>query len=491
MIKRENNKVMFLLFFSILLIGVINANGLSVISNGNVTLTKLVNDTPTIIFTIQNQESFPFTNINFESNPYITMSSFNLSSGASVNVTGTITATNSFNGPIRIQGFFNNTVNSANTQNTIEILNDGTPVSCDLSVFPGETVVWHNQNSITNYYIINSATNQPLFGNGVPPTQTSTSITMSLNNPFTYFISYTSGPGGRISNDCVIQVLGTGLVNDRTLDGILNLNVNIIYQPTTISVTIPSDIYSIVVGQSQQGFLSITNTGTNPVKGMKFSGDWFTFKDINGNVINSMDLNPGSSTNILYNINPAISNTNQTNQNYTKPISITGNFNTYTHPFVIFIPFASVVGSGNGTQSFDDLIKSYIQIVTAYCNDHKENTDCQGLMNRINAFSNTTNSSENSIVALGKILVTFMDQQNIINNQNKQSLDNVTLQQQSLTSQVNDTNTKITQLLDTFSNTRDGVIFVVIVSLFVVGMGVLTYIRKVRKINKLNDHTYQ
>ena len=419
------NKIWFEAVVFIMLVSFVAANGLTA-DPDSFTVNKTVGEQPTISFILRNVYELEMKNINFEEeingelNPLKMDPISSLSNGADINVTATVIGDKPFIGEVRIKGFYNNTIESSSEQTTIEINVVGDLSECYLQVYPGETVKWHNQHSSLPYYIINANNGKPLFAGGIPATETSEAYPFSVGNSLTYFVSASPGLGGKMSNTpCTITVLGTGLVNNPNYDAIINLNLNIEFIPTNIAVSIPVDDYTLNVGSSQQGFFTITNLGSNIAKDIILSADWFSFKDDAGNVLNNFDLSEGQSKNILYTIKPIITNTSQTDKSYVKTFTISGNFDQFTKDFNIFIPFSVVISGDETEPGLEELVKQYMEVIIAYCNDNPNSLECKSLLSNVIVGYNATTDDDSNIAIL-KILAEFMNQQNLNDNIQKE-----------------------------------------------------------------------
>jgi len=115
---------------------------------------------------------------------------------------------------------------------------------------------------------------------------------------------------------------------------------------------------------NQEGVILIKNIGNKIAKNINITSDWFRFNS------NNFDLEIGQSKTVNYVIIPQISSTEDTNKSYNKSLFITGNFNTVTQNFSIFINYANIgdiIGS-NGTNSLFNLIEIFCKQNPTICN---------------------------------------------------------------------------------------------------------------------------
>ena len=414
----RRNSILIILF-TIVLLSSIDANGLQILGNNHYNITKTEGISQNITFTIQNQEPINFVNINFNSNPYVSMSSFDLLSGANSTITANVIATDSFSGAVKIKGFYTSNLGELNLQHNVTVdYTQGLSI-CDFSAVKGDSIKWTN-NVSSNINLINADTSQIV--TTIAPNSTYIelfSVPLSSKYYFTRF-------GIRFTNICTITVLDTqGLINDPQKDAQILLDIVFLNEPTNISVTILTNNYTIDAGTSKQDILSIRNTGNKTAKSVRLSGTWFTTF-----TSNTFDLSPGESKNIGYTIAPDITNTSQTNQTYVQNLIISGNFPQILHPFSIKIPYALIDANFfDNVTSLDELVKIYIEVVKSYCAENPNNVECGKLIQRIGGINDSSTDSGFNL-ELAKALIDFMDkidaEMNIIKLQNSENNNTLT-----------------------------------------------------------------
>jgi len=169
--------------------------------------------------------------------------------------------------------------------------------------------------------------------------------------------------GFQFTQTCNVNIVSSeGYVHNSQYDGLINLNLKILYDPTVIEPTFYEDYYEIKYNKQTEDVLRIKNTGTKVAKKIHLSGEWFEFEN------NDFDLNVGQSINLPYIINPYIINTNDTDKNYTKKLTITGNFNTIEKNFTIFIPYSKVTSIFSG--DVDESV--IIEFFKYFCTEDEE-----------------------------------------------------------------------------------------------------------------------
>lgn len=328
------NKIILILLV-LLFLPMIKANGL-IISEISTNQTNKVKDVDSsITFKITNNEPYTFYNLTFMDNSVIRMPKVNqLDSGQSIVINATIFTNENFIGKIEVIGFYQSTIGASNkTYNVTVNYNNGLS-SCDMVLIKGDKIQWKSE-----------VNDQITLRNAV------TNMNIVVINPFDNYTTNFDSPeifkyyflrrGLRFTDICEIVVLNdVGLVNNPTLNGILNLSVTNQYKPTNLEVTVLTRDYSLNVFQGTEGVLIIKNIGIEIAKDVNITGDWFTFSE------NHFDLTPGSSNSLTYTLKPILSNTNQTNKTYTKNITISGNFPQKIEIFNINVSYGEI-GPGN------------------------------------------------------------------------------------------------------------------------------------------------
>lgn len=344
----------YILLGIIFLSSIVSANGLSV-NPDNITVNKTAGADLIVNFDLTNEEPFSFFNINFEDNPYIQMEEITeLVSGDVISVEATIIADNNVNEAIRIKGFYEADIGDSNETYEIDVdFDDGISI-CDLTVIQGDTVIWHNL--VSDEIVMRNADTQQ----DITTIPEGESHTIVFDNPLVlhYFFLRL---GFVFTETCTINVLDDeGLVNDPNLDAILNLEVVLDFPPTTLASSVAINTFTMHFFEEREGIILLENTGSETAKNIHLEGDWFSFSP------NNFDLNPTDTRIVSFFINPEIGSTNETNQNYIKNVSITGNFATLIEEFSIFINFANI-GDGTGNETVEDLIDLICRIRPELC----------------------------------------------------------------------------------------------------------------------------
>ena len=182
--------------------------------------------------------------------------------------------------------------------------------------------------------------------------------TKSFNYPET-FTYYATRIGLPFTQSCIINVIDdNGIVHSLQYDDILNLNLKINYEPTTISYGFLKDYYTISYDGSKQDIFTIENTGDKIAKNIYLSGGWFS-----SFTSNNFDLAIGESKNVGYTITPEVFSTNETNKTYEKELLITGNFNTINKNFSITIPYKEITVLYSDGQVDESVLRNFVKFI--------------------------------------------------------------------------------------------------------------------------------
>lgn len=469
----KRNKILFL-FLGILFISLtlVSSQGLVIVGDNTININKTNGIDKSITLNLQNQESYSFYNVSIETNSYVSSSKIlEIPSGQSKNITLNFQSNNDFNGELRIKGVYKSQLGMLNETHNIDVNYNSGLSRCDFSIVQGDNVIWKNTHPYAIVKLINANTYSEI--TQLSPNQTYSEKFQTPMSFRYYFERY----GIKFTDVCTISVLDTsGSINNPDYDVILHLNLKILYPSTNLIITILDRNYTISPFNSGEDFLKIKNNGTSIAKNIHLSGEWFSFSD------NNFDLNGGESKTIKYTITPQITNTNQTNKNYTKNIEISGNLETKTESFTISIPYQIInEGVGGGT-SLLERVQTYAEVVISYCNDNPDEEFCDNLFKTIVVGSQGNQSTPE--IELFKAFIDFMDKQEQQNALMKRSQDlvvNSTLNAENRTTSIENQLDEIDK-----QNNRNNVgnIFfsMTILFIFVCG-GLIFFIRHYKKKN--------
>lgn len=355
------NKLFLFLILGFLLISVVSANGLEIINQSSFSIDKIYGQDKVIDIQIKNVETFEFRNVSISINPYVSMVTIpSIQSGEIYNTSITVKTNENIDKDFNIKGLYYTNTGGLNDSYNINIdYEDGFSV-CGLTVVEGDSITWFNNNNF-QVTLKNADTN-----NDIKIMEPNTNYTLELD--YSQVINYYAIRAGfQFTDVCSLVVLDDeGYVNDPNKDAVFNLKTNVLYNPTTIQVSFIETSYNMSFYGEQQGIFTVKNVGTETARDIHLEGEWFEFST------NDFSLEPGYSRNIGYTISPLgyITETNQTGEEYTKVLKVTGNFPEFNQEFKVFVS-PDNVGEGSGNFTYAD-IRAYIE----YCNMYPDDELC-------------------------------------------------------------------------------------------------------------------
>ena len=340
---------LFLSIFLLIIIPLVSSNGLYIQNN-----TININKTNGVDFYfnigITNQETFTFYNVSSQ-NSIISFDKFDLSSGQTKTIQAKVSSNSDFDGQVKIISDYFANLGTSNETEEITIDSSGLDL-CNLDLIVGDSIIWTN--TFSGEVKLKNLNSGDYFAT-ISGTSDYTEH-FSESKEFNYQVFKTGLP---FSSICHLNIRPeNGYIHSSEYDAPINLNVKILYEPTTISTYFPITSYTLDYNSEKEDLFTITNTGTEIAKSVKLSEEWFTFDE------NNFDLSIGESKNIGYTIRPLIYQTNQTNKTYNKSVKIEGNFNTINRGIDVFINYKDLSGI-YGNSSYD---KEYLKnLVNFFC----------------------------------------------------------------------------------------------------------------------------
>ena len=220
----------------------------------------------------------------------------------------------------------------------------------ELTIIQGSTVSWRNDDTISH------TVTSGLFDEELSPGGTFTH-TFQNDGIIDYFDEFTNFVG-----KIVIQNKeGLELIHNPNTDTELSISINSILIETILKVELLEDNnFTIRTGSQEETVIRISNTGEKPAFDIILSGEWL-IPSKTGFV-----LNGGESTFVPIVLKPFIQNSTETNQSYTKTLTISSN-NTLSHAlsFEIFIPF-TLEGNITIGEDADSFFKSKLEFCSAF-----------------------------------------------------------------------------------------------------------------------------
>lgn len=352
-----------LILTAILFFPFLTATGLAIEGSSSWVINKTFDKDINILIKVKNPETFSFYNISFENNNIIRMTKISeLKSGQTAKFNATIYGNKNFDGDVLIKGFYKANLGAPNDFYEVDVDFYEGLSKCDFSIIEGDTVKWNNlvpdeirmKNAQTGEDVTTIFQNQ------------SYQTTFEQAQTFEY---YFIRRGFSFTDLCTITVLDKeGMINNPEYDTLIHLKVNLEYEPTTISASLPVSNYTMDYDKTQDGIISIENTGNKTAKDIHLSGAWFSFSD------NDFELEPGYTKIVTYTIQPYITETNQTDKEYLKNITISGNFDNINKQIKIFINYAKVTSNYLGTG--EDFMEVFRNLYDAYCDNNPDENIC-------------------------------------------------------------------------------------------------------------------
>jgi plastocyanin len=224
-----------------------------------------------------------------------------------------------------------------------------------LTIHEGDTVVWSNADDITHTVTGGS------FDYELQPNQTVQHVFNSVETvDYQDFILFWAGR---------IEVLSRSApqeVNNPNYNKILTVNLDVISDPTTLSINLIDKSFNVDATSEVEGLITIENSGTLPAQRVKLSSnsDWITFKE------NDFTMEKGTKKYIGFIISPFILETNETNQTYLINLDIKGlNTQQYIENITVFVPFRDITN--------DQTDPAYIlNLIEQFCKRNPSNAFC-------------------------------------------------------------------------------------------------------------------
>jgi len=349
-------------------LAMVSANGLR-IDPTTITVNKTVGVDENIIFTIHNDEPYAFYNISIDDDfGYITIDDIDeLASGENITVNAIITADVNKEEDIRVKGFYISNVGEQNLEHFVNITGDSAQSfdvdPCDFTIIKGDSITWTNVDSYSTIHLRDMDSTDGS-GNPIPIDGGIITRGSSFTKQFTVAGDFNYGVylGEDLNFDldtCSVVIQPTsGPVNDPDLDGVFHLSLTTDYEPTEITVTVvESDTSFRPFNKEEGGIISIKNSGDKIAKNVHLEGQWFTFAE------NDFDIQPGSTNNVEYYVEPAVSSTADTNKTYYQNITISGNFDQYSREFEVFVEYRENIDPDNPSAygGIDELLREFCE----------------------------------------------------------------------------------------------------------------------------------
>ncbi len=154
------------------------------------------------------------------------------------------------------------------------------------------------------------------------------------------------GRGGTIR---VLSLSEEQEVNNPNYDKILRIELNVIADPTNLSVILTESDFQVGATESKEGLLTIKNLGEELAQKihMKTEIGWIKFTK------NDFNLNPGETSYVPFTIQPLVFSNDETNKSYDIVINTKAlNTEEYNSSIKVFIPYSNVFSDMGSSEGF-------------------------------------------------------------------------------------------------------------------------------------------
>jgi len=365
---------LLVLILCLVAIPFVSANGLQIDNKTDINISKFYGLQKEIQFTIINQETFDFYNIQFEQENIIQMTPINLTSGENKTIIANIITNDTYEGILTLRGDYETNIGSSNITEEVQINYPSGFNRCNLELIVGDSVIWIN-NVLGDIELIDDDTGQVF-----ETVQEGKNKTIQFNYPEE--LDYKASWLVPFTSVCRINIIDDqGLVHGTEYDYTLNSIINIEYNPTTISTSFLKTDYEMDYDQIKSGSFLIENTGNEIAQSINLESDWIEFD------MNNFNIAIGDSETISYTIDPRIFKTNETNKTHIKNIEITGNFEKVTQNISLSINYADINELFEMGKADEKFIREFFLY---WCEENPDESLCIQLKNSLSGNSTTT-----------------------------------------------------------------------------------------------------
>lgn len=312
--------------------------------------------------TFMNNGNETITSITMSPVSYISFSQIpSLNIGQSIISNITINTNSVLNQQFQLRFSFIFLANTTLTPKTINInISDSeiNPNSVQINV--GDTIIFKNIGTIDHGLIADDGSFSYTLTSG-----STQSVLFNAIKTMTYHTTPIQYVGNIDILNNQVQVSTTNPAYDK----FVTLNLNSQLQSSTITMDLDKSSFTIPFNSSEESFLKLTNIGSSTAVNLILNSDW-----VGEFSKNNFNLAPNEATFVTFKVRPAIAFTNQTNQTYTKTITLSGgNVNVTSRSLSIFVPYTNLGETFQGTfGSINELIAKLLD----FCNSNPFSPSC-------------------------------------------------------------------------------------------------------------------
>ena len=318
-----------LIFLLVILLSMNLINGSLIISPNPLEISTKLNEASSHNLTITNNYNFTIMSFEFTNLTGFTFPTITINANETKTIDFTVKRNDLVSQNILSEVSFKYLVEIPEQPITHEINMTSTGFKPDfITIHVGDTIIWKNKDTVshtvTSYFF-----DYDLQVNGTSQYTFTTPETVNYDDLTLFW----SGQIRVLSRDENQQV------NNPNYDELLRVNLDVISDPTNLSINIPETEFEVDAVGSKEGLVTIKNTGDEVAQkiSLESSNNWIFFSKDNFN------LERDDTSYITFRIQPLLFSSNETNKTYDIEITIKAlNSEPYNETIKVFIPYSDV-----------------------------------------------------------------------------------------------------------------------------------------------------